>query len=82
MLSTSNVWTALSVLLFYIGKFQGFPHLASVTGCNTDVKFETLNLAGTPSEWEGLRVEERMNAGGCFTVIFLLVAFSFCNFYG
>lgn len=66
------------MLLFYTGKFQAFAHPASITDCNADLKFETLNLAGTPSEWEGLRVEEGMNVGGCITVIF--VTFSFCNF--
>lgn len=68
------------MLLFYTGKFQAFAHPASVTDCNTHLKFETLNLAGTPSEWEGLCVEERMNVGGCFAVIFLFITFSFCNF--
>lgn len=57
VLSTSNVWTALSMLLFYARKFQAFAHPASVTVCNTDLKFETLDLAGTPSEWEWLHVD-------------------------
>lgn len=77
LLSTSNV-SALSVLLFYMGEFQVFAHTASVTDCDKDLKFETLNLAGT--EWEGLCVEERVNVGGSFTVILLFVTFSFCNF--
>lgn len=79
MLSTSNV-SALSMLLFYTREFQVFAHPDSVTDCDKDLKCETLNLAGTPSEWEGLCVEERMNVGGCFTVILLFVMFSFCNF--
>lgn len=65
--------------LFHKGKFQAFAHPASVTGCNTDLKFETLNLAGTPSEREGLCVEEGMLGNDtCFTVTFL---FFICSFY-
>lgn len=72
VLSIRSVWTVLSVLLFYTGKIQAFAHPASVTDCNTDLRFETLNLAGTPSGWEELCVKERMNVEGYFTVIFLL----------
>lgn len=36
VLSTSNVWTILSMLLFSTGKFQAFAHL----DCNTHLKFE------------------------------------------
>lgn len=68
--------------LFHTEKFQAFAHPASVTGCNTDLKFETLNLADTPSEREGLCVEEGMNVGDdtCFTVTFLFFIFSFYDF--